>query len=173
MRQNPHVRICGGPGSATTLVYPTVAGHRPPGRRGSRTGHRYDPARDRGTRSDGAGRRRRTRAHPGPGCGCMPEGWMPLAGAGPHPPAGPSPNGRRQRPHARRASRPGRGWDPRDWPRSLAVWHLSCHLYIRYLFAMVRCFRHELLLSRHYLLLTKALRPDFHNRRSRQRQNRL
>ena len=27
MRQNPHVRICGGPGSATTLVYPT-----PPGR---------------------------------------------------------------------------------------------------------------------------------------------
>ena len=30
MRQNPHVRICGGPGSATTLVYPTVAG---PGRR--------------------------------------------------------------------------------------------------------------------------------------------
>ena len=23
MRQNPHVRICGGPGSATTLVYPT------------------------------------------------------------------------------------------------------------------------------------------------------
>ena len=65
-----------------------VAGHRPPVRRGSRTGHRYDPARDRGTRSDGAGRRRRTRARPGPGCGCMPEGWMPLAGAGPHPPAG-------------------------------------------------------------------------------------
>ena len=31
------------------------------------------------------------------------------------------------------------------------------------------CFRHELLLSRPYLLLTKALRPDFHNRRSRQR----
>ena len=25
MRQNPHVRICGGPGSATTLVYPTCA----------------------------------------------------------------------------------------------------------------------------------------------------
>ena len=25
MRQNPHVRICGGPGSATTLVYPTVS----------------------------------------------------------------------------------------------------------------------------------------------------
>ena len=25
MRQNPHVRICGGPGSATTLVYPTIA----------------------------------------------------------------------------------------------------------------------------------------------------
>ena len=23
MRQNPHVRICGGLGSATTLVYPT------------------------------------------------------------------------------------------------------------------------------------------------------
>ena len=23
MRQNPHVRICGGTGSATTLVYPT------------------------------------------------------------------------------------------------------------------------------------------------------
>ena len=28
MRQNPHVRICGGPGSATTLVYPTVASRR-------------------------------------------------------------------------------------------------------------------------------------------------
>ena len=55
---------------------------------GHRTGHRYDPASDRGTRSDGAGRRRRTRARPGPGCGCMPEGWMPLADAGPHPPAG-------------------------------------------------------------------------------------
>ena len=26
MRQNPHVRICGGPGSATTLVYPTPDG---------------------------------------------------------------------------------------------------------------------------------------------------
>ena len=26
MRQNPHVRICGGPGSATTLVYPTMRG---------------------------------------------------------------------------------------------------------------------------------------------------
>ena len=26
MRQNPHVRICGGPGSATTLVYPTLIG---------------------------------------------------------------------------------------------------------------------------------------------------
>ena len=26
MRQNPHVRICGGPGSATTLVYPTPFG---------------------------------------------------------------------------------------------------------------------------------------------------
>ena len=27
MRQNPHVRICGGPGSATTLVYPTAPTH--------------------------------------------------------------------------------------------------------------------------------------------------
>ena len=27
MRQNPHVRICGGPGSATTLVYPTARQH--------------------------------------------------------------------------------------------------------------------------------------------------
>ena len=27
MRQNPHVRICGGPGSATTLVYPTARRH--------------------------------------------------------------------------------------------------------------------------------------------------
>ena len=39
MRQNPHVRICGGPGSATTLVYPTepdpsvwTPGTRPPWR---------------------------------------------------------------------------------------------------------------------------------------------
>ena len=30
MRQNPHVRICGGPGSATTLVYPTLEGYGPP-----------------------------------------------------------------------------------------------------------------------------------------------
>ena len=29
MRQNPHVRICGGPGSATTLVYPTAARQAP------------------------------------------------------------------------------------------------------------------------------------------------
>ena len=37
MRQNPHVRICGGPGSATTLVYPTPRwshpAHRPRRRR--------------------------------------------------------------------------------------------------------------------------------------------
>ena len=26
MRKNPHVRICGGLGSATTLVYPTYRG---------------------------------------------------------------------------------------------------------------------------------------------------
>ena len=26
MRKNPHVRICGGLGSATTLVYPTADG---------------------------------------------------------------------------------------------------------------------------------------------------
>ena len=34
MRQNPHVRICGGPGSATTLVYPTPLSYR---------GHRFPP----------------------------------------------------------------------------------------------------------------------------------
>ena len=35
-RQNPHVRICGGPGSATTLVYPTPPpGHRLPDPRSS------------------------------------------------------------------------------------------------------------------------------------------
>ena len=38
------------------------AGHRPSVRRGSRPGHRYEPARDRATRGDGAGRRRRPRA---------------------------------------------------------------------------------------------------------------
>ena len=27
MRKNPHVRICGGLGSATTLVYPTFNTH--------------------------------------------------------------------------------------------------------------------------------------------------
>ena len=32
MRQNPHVRICGGPGSATTLVYPTPGRCGPPHR---------------------------------------------------------------------------------------------------------------------------------------------
>ena len=84
------------PGPPAPGAWPgaAVAGHRPPGRRGSRTGHRDDPARDRGPRSDGAGRRRRTRARPGPGGGCMPEGWMPLAGAGPTPASGASPNGR-------------------------------------------------------------------------------
>ena len=54
MRQNPHVRICGGPGSATTLVYPTVPQHRPrpdrpsrrllrPQRAGRRPDHVSDP----------------------------------------------------------------------------------------------------------------------------------
>ena len=38
MRQNPHVRICGGPGSATTLVYPTAT-HGGRGRRGWRKLH--------------------------------------------------------------------------------------------------------------------------------------
>ena len=47
-----------------------VAGHRSPVRRGSRTGHRYEPARDRGTRSDGVGRRGRTHARAGPRLGC-------------------------------------------------------------------------------------------------------
>ena len=42
-----------------------VAGHRPPVRRGSRTGHRYEPVRDRGTRGDEAGRRGRPRARAG------------------------------------------------------------------------------------------------------------
>ena len=37
MRQNPHVRICGGPGSATTLVYPT-----PRRRQGAREALRSD-----------------------------------------------------------------------------------------------------------------------------------
>ena len=31
MRKNPHVRICGGLGSATTLVYPTATRRRRPG----------------------------------------------------------------------------------------------------------------------------------------------
>ena len=38
MRQNPHVRICGGPGSATTLVYPTLRRRRPPRVTGRRAG---------------------------------------------------------------------------------------------------------------------------------------
>ena len=57
-----------------------VPGHRPPVRRGSRTGHRYEPARDRGTRGDGAGRRRRTRAHPGPDRASKPRGPDALLG---------------------------------------------------------------------------------------------
>ena len=52
------------------------------------------------------------------------------------PASGASPNGRRQRPHARRASRPGRGWDPRDWPRSLglaaSLLPLVYSLFVRY-----------------------------------------
>ena len=48
MRQNPHVRICGGPGSATTLVYPTPRGrHRRPAHRTGppprATHHRISP----------------------------------------------------------------------------------------------------------------------------------
>ena len=41
-------------------------------------------------------------------------------------------------PHARWARRPGRGWGSRDWPCSLALRHLSCRLYTRCFFAMVR-----------------------------------
>ena len=43
-------------GPPATGAWPgaAVAGHRPSVRRGSRTGHRYEPARDRGTRSAGA-----------------------------------------------------------------------------------------------------------------------
>ena len=37
MRKNPHVRICGGLGSATTLVYPTARGG---DRRRGRSAHR-------------------------------------------------------------------------------------------------------------------------------------
>ena len=49
MRQNPHVRICGGPGSATTLVYPTAAGR---GRRGPDTARLCAAARAQATRPD-------------------------------------------------------------------------------------------------------------------------
>ena len=52
------VRAHGPPGTGARPGA-AVAGHRPPVRRGSRTGHRYDPARDRGPRGDGAGRRGR------------------------------------------------------------------------------------------------------------------
>ena len=132
MRQNPHVRICGGPGSATTLVYPT------PVRRGSRHGPQIRPGprswhtqrRGGPTPPNTSTPRARLRVHAGRLDATRRRRATPASGA--------SPNGRRQRPHARRASRPGRGWDPRDWPRSLAVRHLSCRLDIRYLFAMVR-----------------------------------
>ena len=40
MRQNPHVRICGGPGSATTLVYPTSSVGEQLGGASARTGPR-------------------------------------------------------------------------------------------------------------------------------------
>ena len=40
MRQNPHVRICGGPGSATTLVYPTA------GKGGSTKTHQHHECRE-------------------------------------------------------------------------------------------------------------------------------
>ena len=59
----------------------------------------------------------------------------------------------------------------------MQVRHLSAgtqQVYLQHIARFARwCFRHELLLSRPYLLLTKALRQDFHNRRSRQRQNSL
>ena len=44
MRQNPHVRICGGPGSATTLVYPTL--HRWNGRITDRVARSLAPRSD-------------------------------------------------------------------------------------------------------------------------------
>ena len=46
-----------------------VAGHRPPVRRGSRTGHRYEPARDRGTRGDGRADAAEHEDAPGPAAG--------------------------------------------------------------------------------------------------------
>ena len=39
--------------------------------------------------------------------------------------------------------------------------------------SLAGCFRHQLLLSRLYLLLAKAFTPDFRNQRSCQRYNRL
>ena len=49
------------PGTGS-LLRAAGAGHRPSGRRRSRPDHRYEPARDRGTRGDGAGRRGQPRA---------------------------------------------------------------------------------------------------------------
>ena len=53
MRKNPHVRICGGLGSATTLVYPTTTGHHRHPRRCHRTTIARRPAtRTRGWRTE-------------------------------------------------------------------------------------------------------------------------
>ena len=58
------------------------AGHRPSVRRGSRPGHTgYEPASDRVTRDNRAGRRGRTRARAGPDRGSMPRGCAPSAEA--------------------------------------------------------------------------------------------
>ena len=66
MRQNPHVRICGGPGSATTLVYPTPARRQvssaagpaaihPKGRRSAATARYSDGSRPGGADGGDAG----------------------------------------------------------------------------------------------------------------------
>ena len=97
-----------------------VAGHRPPVRRGSRTGPpiRIRPAIVAHAATGRANTvehehppRARLRVYAGRLDATRRRRATPARGASPH--------GRRQRPHARRASRPGRAWGPRDWPRFL------------------------------------------------------
>ena len=59
MRQNPHVRICGGPGSATTLVYLTIAG----------AGGKVHPSRPGGDAATAS--RSRSARRPGIVCRCL------------------------------------------------------------------------------------------------------
>ena len=114
-RPPPHRRVAGGGSGRTPPACAPRLTHGPPIRTGPRSWHTQ--RRGGPTSPNTSTPRARLRVHAGRLDATRRRRATPARGASPH--------GRRQRPHARRASRPGRGWDPRDWPCSLALRHLS------------------------------------------------